>query len=450
MTDFNDYKPDHLYFVALGGSGEFGKNLNLYRWNGRWLMVDCGIAFNDEAIPGHTLVVPDISYIERQRGKLDGLIITHAHEDHIGAVPYLWERLKCPVYATPFAAAFLRSKIEDNHMAEDIDLTVVEPGDYFDVGPFGCCMVPITHSIPESTMIEITTPVGRVVHTGDWKIDNAPTVGEPADAETYKDIGNDGVLAVLSDSTNATVPGTSGDEARVQDGLTKLFDRLPGRIIATCFASNVGRIKSIAEAATASGREVVLVGRSLWRFNHIARDLGYFDGMEPFLGPRNLKRKAPESLVLICTGSQGETAAALSRMAHKEHPQVEVMRHDHVVFSSRIIPGNEEDIAELKAQLARAGCDVITHGEIPEFIYASGHPCQDEIRQLYGWLKPQMVLPVHGTVRHQEANAALARECGIEKTLIPANGKVICLAPNGPEIVGEVQTGHLVLSQNRR
>lgn len=450
MTDFNDYKPDHLYFLPLGGSAEFGKNLNLYHYNGRWLMVDCGIAFDDDAVPGHSLVLPDIEYIERRRGKLDGIIITHAHEDHIGAVPYLWGRLKCPVYATPFAAAFLRSKLEDNHIEDEVEIIIIEPGDAFDVGPFECCLVPITHSIPEATMVEINTPAGRIIHTGDYKIDYAPTIGEAPDAEIYKEIGDDGVLAVISDSTNAPVPGFSGDEAKVQSGLTTLFERLPGRIIATCFASNVGRIKSIAEAAIASGREVVLVGRSLWRFNHIARDLGYFDELDPFLGPNGIKRKIPENLVLICTGSQGETAAALSRIANGEHPQIDAKRHDHVVFSSRTIPGNEEDIAELQEQLISAGCDVITPQSCAEFIYASGHPCAEEIKLLYTWLRPKFVLPVHGTVRHQEANAEIARACGSATPVVPENGKVICLAPGTPEVVGEVHTGRLVMMQNRR
>lgn len=450
MTDFNSYKTDHLYMLPLGGCGEFGKNLMLYHYNDRWLMVDCGISFNDEAVVGHTLVMPDISYIERQRGKLDGLIITHAHEDHIGAVPYLWSRLKCPVYATPFAAAFLRSKLEDNGIEDEVELITIDVGDDFAIGPFACRMLPITHSIPESTMIEIATPLGRIIHTGDWKIDNAPTIGEAADRSLYQETGARGLLAVISDSTNAVVAGRSGDEEDVLDGLTSLFERLPCRIVSTCFASNVGRIKSIALAAEATGREVVLVGRSLWRFNHIARDLGYFDDLPPFLGPGGMKRKVPENLVLICTGSQGETAAALSRMANGEHPQVDILRHDHVVFSARVIPGNEDDILTLQDQLRRAGGDVITQEDIPEFIYASGHPCQDELREMYGWLKPQMVIPVHGTPRHQQANAELARDCGIEQTLVPANGDVICLAPGTAELVGTVATGRLVISQNQR
>ncbi len=441
MTEFTDFQPDALYYIPLGGCGEFGKNLSLYGWNGHWLMVDLGISFHSENHPPGTLIMPDISWIEKRRKALAGLIITHAHEDHIGAVCYLWPRLRCPVYATPFAAAFLRAKLRDNNMDYDLELIEINPGETFYVGPYHCRVAPITHSIPESTMVEIKTNHGRIVHTGDWKLDHVPSVGDAYDASIYDEMGRDGVLLAVSDSTNANIPGRSGDEIDVEEGLTRLFSRLPHRILVTCFASNVGRIKSIARAAAANGRRVILAGRSLWRFSHIARDLGYYDDIEKFDGPKEMRRHARKQTVIICTGSQGETNAALSRIAMGQHPKISPIPGDHVVFSSRIIPGNEEEIALLQDQLRHAAQEVITPADVPETIYSSGHPCADEVAQLYTWLKPQKVMPVHGTTAHQQANEEIARRCGVSDVLVPANGQVIRVAPGPLTVVGEVPHG---------
>lgn len=447
MSDFSDFQPDTLYFVPLGGSGEFGKNLNLYHWNGQWLMVDLGISFHDDQHPPGTLIMPDIAFIEKQRKKLAGIVITHAHEDHIGAVAYLWPRLRCPVYATSFAAAFLRAKLRDNDVEDEIDLITIETDERFYVGPFHCRALGVTHSIPESTMLEIKTPLGRIVHTGDWKIDNAPAIGEPFEKEPFAAMGSEGVLLAVSDSTNANLPGRSGDEEEVQRGLSQLFSRLEHRILVTCFASNVGRIKSIALAAAENGRDVFLVGRSLWRFAHIAEQLGYFDGLEPFQGPREMKRAERRRTVIICTGSQGETRAALSRIAAGQHPKVSAIPNDHVVFSSRVIPGNEEEIGELINMLELAAQDVITQEDVQEKIHASGHPCIDELIDMYRWLKPQKVLPVHGTPAHQQANLEIAKKLGIVDALVPVNGAVIKVAPGAMEVVGQVTAGKLLLLQ---
>jgi ribonuclease J len=448
MTDdFTDFKPESLYFIPLGGSGEFGKNLNLYGWNGHWLMVDLGISFHHPDHPPGSLIMPDIAFIEQRRKALTGLIITHAHEDHIGAVAYLWPRLRCPIYATPFAAAFLRAKLRDNGMDyPEMDLIEINPGEQFYVGPFHCRMASITHSIPESTMVEIKTKHGRVVHTGDWKLDQVPSVGDTYDTALYEEMGSEGVLLAVSDSTNANIPGRSGDEIDVQYGLTKLFSRLPHRIFVTCFSSNVGRIKSIARAAAANDRKVILAGRSLWRFSRIARDLGYFDDIEKFDGPEALRKIPRHKCVVVCTGSQGEPMAALSRIATGQHPKIAAIPGDHVVFSSRIIPGNEEEIATMQTRLKLAAQEVITPQDTAETIYASGHPCADEVAQMYNWLKPQKVMPVHGTTVHQQANAEIAKRCGVTDVLAPQNGQVVKVAPGPMEVVGQVQSGMLVSS----
>ncbi len=443
FQDFDGYQQDSLYFLPLGGGAEFGGHMNLYHWNNQWLLIDCGIAFGNQGRGQVEIRLPDPAYLERRRENLLGLVLTHAHEDHIGAVVRLWPRLRCPVYATRFAAAYLRQRMAEFPEAEDMPLHIVHRGDRFALGPFGIHMVPVTHSIPEACMIELETPAGRVVHTGDWKIDPAPLVGPPLNARLFEEIGGRGVLALVADSTNATTPGSSGSEEDVRDGLASLFARLPRRIIVTCISRNTGRIRAIAEAAEANGRQVALVGRSLWTFAHIARDLGYFEGIAPFLSPRRANKLPPREVVLIATGSQGETNAALSRIANREHREVELQRGDHVVFSARVIPDCAEAIADLQNSLRRGGADVITKDTAPTFIYASGHPSQEDIMQMYAWLKPQTLIPVHGETRHLEAHAALGRDAGIPHTLIPRTGRVVRLAPGPAEVVGHVHTGHL-------
>jgi ribonuclease J len=406
--------------------------------------VDCGIAFDNQGKGDARVLLPDPSYIEKRRAGLQGLVITHAHEDHIGAVVQLWPRLRCPVYATPFAASYLHKRIAEFPDAADMPIRRVHRGDTFSLGSFSVTMVPVTHSIPEACMLEIETPAGRIVHTGDWKIDHAPLLGPPIDPEIFRKIGDKGVLAAVTDSTNSPTPGSSGDEEAVCEGLTRLFARLKNRIIVTCIARNTSRIQSIAEAAYANGRQVGLVGRSLWTFDHIARDLGFFNDFPPFLGPRKANKLPPIETVLIVTGSQGESNAALSRMANDEHRDVSLERGDHVVFSARVIPDCAEAIADMQKRLRMRGAEVITKETVPEFIYASGHPSREDVLEMYQWLRPQLLVPVHGETRHLEANGEIARQAGIGNVIIPNTGGVLRLGPGEPQLAGRVRTGHLV------
>ena len=441
---FTAYERDTLYFVPLGGASEFGGNFNLYHWNGQWLIIDCGIAFENQGAGEVQIRLPDPSYIEQFRDKITGLVITHAHEDHVGAVCALWPRLRCPVYATPFVAAYLARKLEDFPEAEGMSIHRVYPEDRFALGVFNLRMIPTQHSIPEACMVEIETPAGRIIHTGDWKIDYAPLIGNPTNERLFEEIGNSGVLAAITDSTNSTTPGHSGDELDVREGLTELFSRLPHRIIVTCIARNTGRIRAIAEAALANGRKVALAGRSLWTFEHIARDLGYLDHLPAFITPRKANKLPPNEVVTIVTGNQGETNAVLSRMSVGEYRDIQLRRGDHVVFSARIIPDCEEAVLSLQKRLRAAGAEVITPENTPEFIYASGHPSEKDVLQMYQWLKPQILIPVHGETRHLEANAKLAETYGIPSVIAPRTGGVVKITKSGAELVGHVPTGHLV------
>lgn len=444
-ADFNNYKEGELYFLPLGGSGEYGGNLNLYQYNGQWLMVDLGIAFAGADMAGVELMLPDPAYIEAQRHRLAGLIVTHAHEDHLGGISHLWRRLRCPIYITPFAAAFLRAHLAENEDGEKPDIRLIDPGQVFHLGPFACKLVGITHSTPESCMVEIVTPAGRVVHTGDWKLDCDPLVGGAYEEALYQELGQAGVLACISESTNATVPGSSVSELEVQKGLTQLISRLDGRIAVVVMSRNLGRIKAVAEAAAANGRNVALVGRSLWKSDAVGRELGYFDGLAEFLSPDDVGYIPRNKIVFICTGSQGEPRAAISRIAAGEHPAIDLERGDHVIFSARTIPGNEVPVGKIHDRLMASGRQVITPSSVPECIYASGHPAIDEITQMYQWLRPQILVPVHGERRYQEANAQIARDCQIPHVVIPENGSVIHLGQDGAEIVGNVTTGRLAL-----
>lgn len=444
-ADFSDYQEGELYFLPLGGSGEYGGNLNLYQYNGHWLMVDLGISFAGEDMAGVELMLPDPAYIEKQRHRLAGLIITHAHEDHIGGVAHLWKRLRCPIYLTRFAAAFLHAHLNEYSADERPDIRIIEPGQVVNLGPFSWRLVGITHSTPESCMVEINTPAGKVVHTGDWKLDDNPLVGDAYDAAMYQSIGREGVLACVSESTNATVPGRSISEIEVQKGLTQLFARLEGRIAVVVMSRNLGRIRAVAEAAQAVGRNVALVGRSLWKSDQVAREIGYFSDLPDFLSPDDIGYIPRNKLVFICTGSQGEPRAAISRIAAGEHPSVDLERGDSVVFSARIIPGNEVPVGRVQDRLMAGGREVLTRENTEECIYASGHPAVDEITDMYQWLRPQILVPVHGERRFQEANAAIGRNCQIPGIVIPDNGSVIHLKAGAAEIVGNVSTGRLAL-----
>jgi ribonuclease J len=441
-------RPPDLHFLPLGGSGEIGMNLNLYEYGGKWLMVDLGVTFADEGVPGVDVTMPDPQYIVERRDQLVGLVLTHAHEDHLGAVPYLWPQLQCPIWATPFTAAFLRRKLEETDFARSIEINVVPLGGRFQVGPFDLEMVTLTHSIPEPNGLAIRTPAGTVFHTGDWKIDPEPLVGDVTDDARLRAIGDDGVLAMVGDSTNALRAGESGSEALVRKELTELFGRHSGRIAVTCFASNVARLESIAAAAAAHDRNVALIGRSLWRIHDAAKEAGYMQDLPPFIDERDAGFLPRDKAVFICTGSQGEPRAALARIAADEHPHVVLERGDVVIFSSRLIPGNERSILRLQNGLARLGVEIVTDETNPH-VHVSGHPARDELARMYQWVRPRIAIPVHGEMRHMQAHAELARSCQVPHGLVPENGTLVRLAPEGPEIVDRVYVGRLAVDGDR-
>ncbi|RTR20589.1 ribonuclease J [Azospirillum griseum] len=440
---------DALYFLALGGSGEIGMNLNLYGHRGKWLMVDLGISFADDTMPGLDVIMPDPSFIVERRDDLVGLVVTHAHEDHLGAIQYLWPELRCPVYCTPFTASVLRAKLHERGLSGVVPIHEVPLGGSLEAGPFSVEYVTMTHSIPEPNALAIRTAAGTVVHTGDWKLDPNPLIGAVADEKRLREIGDEGVLALVGDSTNALVPGWTGSEATVRSSLTDLLGRYPNvRIAVSCFATNVARLQSIATAAAAHDRHVALVGRSLWRINDAARANGYLADVPKFLSEHDAGYLPREKLVLICTGSQGEPRSALARIAGNDHPQITLSRGDVVVFSSREIPGNERAIGRMQNQLIAQGIELVTADE--ETIHVSGHPARDELVRMFQWVRPRIAVPVHGEQRHQQAHAALAQECQIPEQIVPSNGEIIRLAADAPpEVVAHVRSGRMALDGKR-
>jgi ribonuclease J len=453
LRRFADPRSEELYFLPLGGSGEIGMNLNLYGHRGAWLMADLGVAFGSDAMPGVDVIAPDPGFIEEHADRLAGLVLTHAHEDHLGAVQYLWPRLRCPVWATPFAAAVLRRKLAESGFRHDIGLTIVPLDARFRVGPFDVELIHLTHSIPEPMALAIRTSAGTVLHTGDWKIDPQPLVGPDIEAEKLRRLGEEGVLALVGDSTNAIKDGESGSEAEVRAALVTLFQRQEQRIAVACFASNIARLASIAHAAKAVGRDVALVGRSLWRMQDAARETGYLDGDIAFLREDEAGFVPRERIVLICTGSQGEPRAALSRIAADDHPHIVLEEGDVCVFSSRTIPGNEKAVQRIQNALIKLGVGIINDENAPDDlggpIHVSGHPCRDELARMYQWVRPRIAVPVHGEIQHMTAHAELARACQVPHAIVPANGKVYRLAHDGVSEVGEVESGRLVVEGTR-
>ena len=439
-------RPDELAFLALGGVGEIGMNLSLYGYKGRWLMVDCGISFADDTLPGVDVIMPDPAFIEAHAGALDGLIVTHAHEDHIGAIPYLWSRFKCPVYATPFTAAVLRLKLIEAGLEHTVPITEVPLSGKFSVGPFEIELITLTHSIPEPNAVVLRTPLGTVLHTGDWKFDPDPLVGDTSDMAALRRLGDEGVLAMICDSTNALRPGEAGSEADVRKTLIDLVGQKKNRIAVACFASNVARLASIAAAAQAHDRHAALVGRSLWRIEHAARETGYLHGVPPFLTEEEASYLPREKVLLICTGSQGEPRSALVRIAADEHPEIVLEEGDCVIFSSRIIPGNERAIGRLHNALAALGVEIVTEHDAP--VHVSGHPAQDELIRMYQTVRPTIAVPVHGETRHLLAQARLAEQCQVSQTIVTKNGEVVKLAPGPASVIGEVPTGRLAADAN--
>jgi ribonuclease J len=437
-----DYRdPDALFFVPLGGAGEIGMNLNVYGYQDDWLIIDCGVTFGDDSQPGLEVVMPDPGFIAERRDRLLGIVATHAHEDHIGAIPYLWRQLRCPIWATPFTASFLRAKLAETGFADQVKINVVPLSGRFTIGPFDLELITLTHSIPEPNAVALHTPVGTVLHTGDWKFDPDPLIGSAADEAALRRLGDDGVLALVGDSTNALRPGTSGSEAELRRSLIDLIGRYDARVAVACFASNVARLETIARAAAAHGREIALVGRSLWRIDKAARENGYLTDLPRFLTEDEAGYIPRDRIVMICTGSQGEPRAALSRIARDDHPHVTLETGDVVIFSSRIIPGNEKSINRLQNALVRLGVEIVT--EEDHFVHVSGHPARDELVRMYQMVRPQIAVPVHGEARHLIAHAELARECQVQQPLVIQNGDMVRLTARGAGIVDEVPVGRL-------
>ena len=435
-----------LAFLPLGGTGEIGMNLNLYRCDGQWLAVDCGIGFGGAELPEVDVMTTDPSFIAGRRDRLRGLVITHAHEDHIGAVAWLWPQLKCPVYATPFAAAVLRRKLHEANLLNQVKLHVIPPGGTIDLKPFSLRFIRMAHSIPEAQALVITTPYGVLLHTGDWKLDPTPLIGPPTDEAALAALGDAGVLAMICDSTNAMVEGHSGSESEVRQSLAVLIRGLTGRVAVTCFSSNVARFESVALAAQQAGRSVALVGRSLRNMEAAARECGYLAGIPPFLREDDVDDVPDDNLLMLTTGSQGEPRSALARIAQDNHPRVALGEGDTVVFSSRVIPGNERAIGAVQDALVRRGVRLMTDDD--HLVHVSGHPARDELRRLYRLVKPRYAVPVHGEWRHLTAHADLARDAGAEPILLE-DGDVLNLAPGRVEIVDSAPTGRLVVDGNR-
>ena len=435
-----------LAFLPLGGTGEIGMNLNLYRCDGAWLAVDCGIGFSGNDSPEVDILMPDPAFIAERHRDLVGLVITHAHEDHLGAVAHLWPRLRCPVYATQFAAAVLRRKLGEAGLLSQVKVHVVPEGGSFRLDPFDLRFISVTHSVPEAQALVVRTRHGIVLHTGDWKLDPHPLVGPPTDLEALAELGREGVLAMVCDSTNAMVEGESGSESDVRRSLTSLIAGISGRIAVTCFASNVARVESIALAAEAAGRSVVVVGRSLRNLEAAARDCGYLEQVPMFLSEQDADDVPDDNLLMIVTGSQGEPRSAMSRISLDTHPNISLGEGDTVVFSSRMIPGNERAIMQVQDNLVRRGVRVLTDAD--HMVHVSGHAARDDLRRLYGLVKPRYAVPVHGEWRHLAAHAALAREEGARPVLLE-DGDVLSLSGNAVEVVDTVPVARLALDGNR-
>ncbi len=449
MSHKND---NELVFLPLGGTGEIGMNCNLYGYGpgaalsktgGQWIMVDLGVTFGRHSDPGIDVITPDIAFIEKRRKNLLGLLLTHGHEDHIGAVAHLWPRLKCPVYATPFTAALVRGKLAEAGLLEEVPLHIIEPDAHLEIGPFSIDYICLTHSIAEPSALAIEVEGGRILHTGDWKIDPDPVIGKLTEVERLKALGDAGIDAIICDSTNVLTPGRSGSEADVGRMLEEVVAESTGRVVITTFASNVARLTSIAAAAMKSGRHLCLAGRGMHKIYQAARETGYLTQFPELVDESDAGYLPPEKVLICCTGSQGESNAALGRMANGRHPHLTLEAGDRVIFSSKMIPGNETEILALQNQLAQIDVEIISPNGSD--IHVSGHPCRDELADMYKWARPRAAIPVHGEHRHLIAHAALAAELGVEEPCRVHNGDIVRLAPGPTEIIDMVPSGRLYL-----
>jgi len=446
MSNYNN----DIVFVPLGGLGEIGMNAALYGFgpkkSRKWILIDLGVSFAGPDLVGIDLLMPDLTFIDHIRKDVLGLIITHAHEDHIGAVADLWSRLKCPVFATPFAAGLLEVRRLNEPGAPHIPFQIVEQGATLDLAPFSIEFIPVAHSIPESNALAIRTPAGLVLHTGDWKIDPTPIVGRPTDEARLRQLGQEGVLALISDSTNIMRDGESPSEADVAKTLRELVRDTQGRVVVTTFASNVARLRSVAEAAQANGRSVVLVGRAMDRVVQVARECGYLDGLPPFLSMNSYRDLPRDRIVVLATGSQGEPRAALARIAQNDHPEVRLSPHDRVIFSSRTIPGNERGVGEIINGLITQGVEVIT--DRTHLVHVSGHPRRAEVKRLYDWIKPHIAVPAHGEALHLHEHAQFARAQGVPFVIEARNGDIVSLSAEQPACIDQIPHGTMLKDGN--
>jgi ribonuclease J len=437
---------DELVFLPLGGSNEIGMNFNLYGYGPpharKWIVVDLGVTFGDQTTPGVEIILPDPSFIEEHAKDILGIVLTHAHEDHIGAVAWLWPRLKAPLYATPFTAFLLREKLREGGLLDEAQITEVPLSGSITLGPFELALITLTHSIPEPNGLAIKTPLGTILHTGDWKIDPDPLTGGVTDQDAIRKLGDQGVLAMVCDSTNVFVDGEAGSEATVREVLGKLIGTLKGKVAAACFASNVARMDSIIRAAEANDRRVCLVGRSMIRMSAAARSVGLLADTQPFISDAEAGYFPADKVLYLCTGSQGEVRAALARVADGTHPHLSLGQGDSCVFSSRVIPGNEIPIRNMQNKLADRGVRLFTERDHPG-LHVSGHPCRDELKQMYQWARPRIAVPTHGERRHLLEHANLARDLQVAEAIAPRNGDMVRLAPGRATIIDEVPAGRL-------
>lgn len=441
----NAEQNSELVFVPLGGVGEIGMNFAMYGFgpehDRKWIVVDCGVTFPGPEFPGADLVLPDIRFAEEERHSIEAIVITHAHEDHYGALLFLWPRLRAPVYMTAFTAGLLEAKKQCEAGSSEIPVHVYRPGDKIEAGPFEIETIAVTHSIPEPVSLAITTPLGTVVHTGDWKIDHHPAIGPETDEARFRAIGDRGVLALVCDSTNAMREGISPSETDVAKSLAKLIAKAEGRVAITTFSSNVGRIRSIAEAAGEAGRQVLVLGRSMKRVIDVASELGYLDGLPEFLAEEDFTYMPRGDVVILCTGSQGESRAALAKLSRDEMRDMALAAGDTVIYSSRIIPGNEKAILDTKNRLIDMGVHVIEDHDA--LVHVSGHPRRSELKQMYEWVRPQIAIPVHGEAAHLEAHGELAAAAGVPHVIELRNGDMVCLAPGEPREIDQVPFGRI-------
>jgi ribonuclease J len=437
---------DELVFLPLGGSNEIGMNFNLYGFGPaharKWIIVDVGVTFGDQTTPGVEIILPDPTFIEEHADDIIAIVLTHAHEDHIGAMGWLWPRLRAPIYATPFTAFLLREKMRDAGCLKEAKITEVAMGGSIDLGPFQVTFVTLTHSIPEPNGLAIRTPLGTILHTGDWKIDPDPILGAPTDISALTALGDEGVLAMVCDSTNVFVDGHAGSEADVRIAMTRLISGLKGKVAVACFASNVARMHTVIKAAQMADRRVCLVGRSMHRMAAAAKHVGMFNDIAPFVSDAEAGFFPEDKILYLCTGSQGEARAALFRIADGTHQHVSFGPGDHCIFSSRVIPGNEIPIRNLQNKLSGAGVRLYTERDHPG-IHVSGHPCRDELKQMYQWARPQIAVPTHGERRHLLEHVAFAKDLQVPQAIAPRNGDMVRLAPGRAEIIDEVPAGRL-------